>query len=42
MSFLIEDEAFTRNHLVISMHQPVGQEVIEMRYGLCSYRMRRN
>ncbi len=28
-SFLAKGEAFTRNHLVISMYQPVGQEVTE-------------
>jgi hypothetical protein len=31
------DEAFTRNHLVISMHQPVGLEVRGIEEELCFF-----
>lgn len=29
LNFFVKDETFTRNHLVISMHQSVGPEVTE-------------
>jgi len=36
----LTSEAFTRNHLVISLHQPVGLEVSGIEKELCSFSRR--